>query len=98
MRTASALTIAALTAIALAFAGPARAGERWPAVPEEAVPQQTGHAGWIPWRCADGPVQNLYHGAWYDAPPAIYLGYAYRPFYRYTAWRVIPRTFVCAEK
>jgi len=74
MRTASALTIAALTAIALAFAGPARAGERWPAVPEEAVPQQTGHAGWIPWRCADGPVQNLYHGAWYDAPPAIYLG------------------------
>jgi hypothetical protein len=96
MRTASALTIAALTAIA--FAGPARAGERWPAVPEEAVPQQTGHAGWIPWRCADGPVQNLYHGAWYDAPPAIYRGYAYRPFYRYTAWRVVPRTYFCADR
>jgi len=98
MRTALALTIAALTAIAVSFAGPARAGEHWPAVPEEAGPRQIGHAGWIPWRCADGPVLNFYHGAYYDAPPAIYLGYAYRPFYRYTAWRIIPRTYFCADR
>jgi hypothetical protein len=98
MRTTSALTVAALTTIALTFSGPARAGERWLAVPEEAGPRQIGQTGWIPWRCADGPVQNLYHGARYDAPPAIYLGYAYRPFYRYTAWRVIPRTYFCADR
>ena len=49
-------------------------------------------------RCDDGPVFNLYHGAYYDAPPAVYLGYAYRPYYRYTAWHVVPRTYVCAER
>ena len=98
MRSALALTIAALSVIALSFTGPAHAGDFWPAVPEEAGPRPIGHGGWIPWRCADGPVLNLYHGAWYDAPPAIYRGYVYRPFYRYTAWRVIPRTYFCAEK
>ena len=36
-------------------------------------------------------------GAWYDVPPALYRGYAYRPYYRYTAYRVIPRTYFCTE-
>ena len=43
-------------------------------------------------------VFNYYHEAYYDAPPAIYLGHAYRPYYQYTAHRVFPRTYVCAER
>jgi hypothetical protein len=42
-------------------------------------------------------VQNLYHGALYREPPAIYRGYAYRPYYRYTASRVVPRTYFCVD-
>ena len=84
--------------LCLSPAAPAQAGHRWPAIPEEAGVRQLAGPGWAPYRCSDGPVFNLYHGALYDAPPAIFLGYAYRPYYRYTAWRVLPRTYVCAER
>ena len=40
-------------------------------------------------------LRNPYR-AYYDAPTAVWLGYVYRPYYRYTAYRVIPRTYVCA--
>ena len=99
MRNALVLTLAAaLAAIAASASGPAQAGGRWPVVPEEVGVRLLAGVGWVPWRCSDGPVLNLYHGAWYNAPPAIYLGYAYRPYYRYTAYHVIPRTYVCAER
>jgi hypothetical protein len=98
MRTMPALTFAAALAAIVASSPPARAGERWPAIPEEAGVRPLAGVGWVPYRCSDGPVFNLYHGALYDGPPAIYLGYAYRPHYRYTAWRVIPRTFACVER
>jgi hypothetical protein len=43
-------------------------------------------------------VQNFYYGAYYGGePPASYLGYAYRPYHRYTAYRIIPRTYLCSE-
>jgi hypothetical protein len=96
MKTALALTVAA--AIAASISGPAQARDRWPAVPEEVGVHQIGHVGWISYRCADRPVLNFYHGAYYDAPPAIYRDYAYRPYYRYTAYRVVPRTHFCSEK
>jgi hypothetical protein len=90
--------LALIAALAASSSGPALAGDRWPVVPAEAGVRPLAGVGWFPARCSDGPVFNLYHGAIYDAPPAIYLGYAYRPYWRYTAWRTIPRTFVCAER
>ena len=99
MTNASALiTAAALAATAVAFSGPAQAHERWPDIPPEVgagVP--IDRLAWIPYRCNDGPVNNFYHGAYYGGrPPAVFLGYAYRPYYRYAAYRVIPRTYFCS--
>jgi hypothetical protein len=78
------------------FAGNARAYDGWPAIPAETGIHSPASYGWIPYRCTERPVVNFYHGAWYGGqPPAIYRGIAYRPFYRYNAYRVIPRTYYC---
>jgi hypothetical protein len=99
MRNALAL-IAAAALTATAVAGPAQAHDRWPAIPPEigtGVPSD--RVVWIPYRCNDGPTYNYYHGAYYGGqPPAVFLDYAYRPFYRYTAYRVIPRTYFCSNR
>jgi hypothetical protein len=89
------MTAAAL--IAAALAAPAQAHERWPVIPAEVgVPPRIDGVGWASYRCAFGPVYNFYHNAYYGGePPAVYLGYAYRPFYRYAAYRVAPRTYFC---
>ena len=92
------MVAALVAAIAVSSSAPAKAYELWPAVPPEQGPRPLAGPGLLPWRCSDGYVLNLYHNAWYDAPPAIDRGYAYRPYYRYTAWRVIPRTYFCAER
>jgi hypothetical protein len=90
MRHASAQRIAAaLAAIIVPLA--AQAQERRPAIPAEQGVRPVGRVGWLPYRCSDGPVYNFYHG-----PPAVYLGFAYRPYYRYTAWHVVPRTYFCS--
>jgi hypothetical protein len=88
---------AALAAIELSSSGPAQARALWPDVPYEIGVRRIGGVGLVPWRCSDGPAQNYDHGAYYDVPPALYRGYAYRPYYRYTAYRVIPRTYFCTE-
>lgn len=100
MRNAMAQAIAAaLAAIAASSAEPAQAVERWvPAIPPEIGVLQVGRAGWVPYRCSDGPVYNFYDDALYGDPPAVHLGYVYRQHWRYTAWRVVPRTYVCAER
>ena len=89
------MTAAALTVVALA--APAQAHERWPVIPAEVgVPPRIDGVGWAPYRCTYGPVYNFYHDAYYGGePPAVYLGYAYRPYYRYAAYRVAPRTYFC---
>jgi hypothetical protein len=87
---------AALAAIAVSL--PAQAGTLWPDVPAEIGVRRIGELGLVPYRCVDGPADNYYHGAWYDVPPALYRGYAYRPYYRYTAYRVIPRNYFCTER
>jgi hypothetical protein len=98
MRNALAVMIAAaLAATAMPLPEKAKAQERWPAIPGEQGIRLVGRVGWLPHRCSDGPVYNFYHDALYDEAPAIYLGYAYRPYYRYTAWRVIPRTYFCSD-
>jgi hypothetical protein len=99
MKNPLALMIAALAAVAVPLAVPAQAHDHWAVIPAEiGVPPVVGDAGWLPYRCNDGPVYNFYHGAYYREPPALYLDYAYRPYYRYTAYRVIPRTYLCARR
>jgi hypothetical protein len=94
------IAAAMLAASALAFPGPAQAHEWWPDIPREiGVGAPIDRFALIPYRCSDGPVDNFYHGAYYRGqPPAVFLGYAYRPFYRYTANRVIPRTYFCSAR
>ena len=87
---------AALAAIAVSL--PVQAGQLRPDVPAEIGVRRIGELGLVPSRCVDGPANNYYHGAWYDVPPALYRGYAYRPYYRYTAYRVIPRNYFCMER
>ena len=95
MRNASALIIAA--AVAAIAVPAAQAGELRAVIPYEIGVAPSGSAGWLPYRCSDGPVYNFYHGALYSEPPALDRGYAYRPYYRYTAYRTIPRTYLCAR-
>jgi hypothetical protein len=98
MRNALALMIAtALNATVAAVAVPAQAHEPWPVIPPEiGVAPRIGGVGWAPYRCAVGPVYNFYFDAYYGGePPALYRGYAYRPYYRYAAYRVLPRTYLC---
>ena len=100
MRNAWALIAAALAATAVAVGAPAQAHDRWPAIPYEmGTGAPIDRAVWIPYRCNDGAVYNFYHGAYYGGqPPAVSVGYAYRPYYRYTAYRVIPRTYFCSGR
>jgi hypothetical protein len=101
MRNALALvTAAALAATGVAFPAPAQAHDRWPDIPDEVgAGAPIDGVVWIPYRCTDGPVYNFYHGAYYGGqPPAVFLGYAYRPYYRYMAYRVIPRTYFCSGR
>jgi hypothetical protein len=99
MRNILALLIAtALAAAALPVPQPAYAQARCPDIPGEIGVSQVGRAGWFPYRCSDGPVYNFYHNALYHEAPAVYLDHAYRPYYRYTAWHVIPRTYFCVER
>jgi hypothetical protein len=98
MRNISALYVMTfLAAIVMSEAQPARAHDLQPAVPAEIGFRQLAR-GWVPYRCSEEPVFNFYHGAWYDTPPAIWQGYAYRPYYRYSAWRALPRTYFCLER
>jgi hypothetical protein len=100
MRNTWALIAAALAGTAGAVGGPAQAHQRWPDIPYEVGTRAPiDRAVWIPYRCNDGPVYNFYHGAYYAGqPPAVFFDYAYRPFYRYTAYRVIPRTYFCSAR
>lgn len=98
MRNALALIVAAALAMTAAtILRPAQAHETWPAIPAELGTGAPIERIWIPYRCNEGPVQNFYHGAYYGRQaPAVYRGYAYRPYYRYAAYRVIPRTYFCS--
>jgi hypothetical protein len=92
------ITAAALAALSVALPEPAQAYDRRPDVPAEQGVYPVVRPGLIPWRCSGEPVYNFYHGAYYREAPAVYLGYAYRPHYRYAAWRVAPRTYFCSER
>jgi hypothetical protein len=90
---------AALVATAALLSLPAQAGERYLVVPEEiGIGPPPARYTWIPFRCTEGPADNFYHGAWYAGQPtALYRGRAYRPYYRYAAYRAGLRTYLCSE-
>ena len=48
-------------------------------------------------RPGDDPERQLEkdYAADGEEPPALYRGYAYRPYYRYSAYRRLPRTYFC---
>jgi hypothetical protein len=80
----------------LIAAAPARAGGPYPAIPPEVGVAPFIGPTWDAYRCAEGLPYNFYHGAYYgEEPPALYRGYAYRPYYRYSAYRRLPRTYFC---
>ena len=90
-------TVLIATAAVISLA--AQAQERWPGIPQEiGIGPPPARYALIPYRCGDWPADNFYQGAWYAGQPtALYRGHAYRPYYRYTAYRVAPRTYLCSE-
>ncbi|MBR0872661.1 hypothetical protein JQ633_20025 [Bradyrhizobium tropiciagri] len=94
---AIAAPLAVLVSAVILTAPQVQAGELRPTIPPELVTLYPLPPPAIPYRCSTGPVTNAYDGALYNAPPAVYRGFAYRPYYRYTAYRVVPQTYVCAE-
>ncbi|QPF81872.1 hypothetical protein IC762_18900 [Bradyrhizobium genosp. L] len=93
MKRTLALAVLALTVVAR----PVQSHEFLPAIPPELAVVSPVPPPLLPYRCTAGPVRIAYHGALYHEPPAIYRGYAYRPYYRYTAARLVPRTYFCVD-
>lgn len=92
------LSLAVLLA-AIALSTQAEAGRRLvPIIPPEIGVAPLGPAGIAPYRCDFGPAYNFYHDALYSQPPAMHGDYVYRPHYRYTAYRTVPRAYVCGER
>lgn len=83
----------------LIAASPAHAGGPYPAEPAEIGAAPFIGPTWDAYRCAEGTIYNFYHGAYYgEEPPALYRGDAYRPYYRYSAYRRLPRTYFCVTR
>ena len=97
MRNALALMIAAAVAvIAAPPRRPASARRSLPVIPYEFGIASPGRVGWFEYRCSGEPVYNFYHGAYYPQVPVVHDGFTYRQYYRYTADRKIPKTYLCA--
>ena len=89
----------AFCGIASALAAPVSAQQLWGARDPSGDRHRAAIAryGLIPFRCTDELPNNFYHDAYYRGSRPRFAGYAYRPFYRYTAYRVIPRTYFCVD-
>jgi hypothetical protein len=80
---------------AAALLAPAAAHEPFPVIPPELGVGSPTVRVIAPYYCE--PVAfNFYHGTNYAEPPATYRGYAYRYYYRYSAYRKVPLTYVCS--
>jgi hypothetical protein len=80
-----------------AFFSHVSAHERWPMIPPELGVQSPAVRLVAPYYC-EPFAYNFYHGTNYAEPPATYQGYAYRYYYRYSAYRQVPLTYVCSPK
>lgn len=91
------LTAVALQVACTAVLGlPAKAREPVPVIPPELGVQSPALRDLVPYGCVPF-TYNFYHGTNYAEPPATYRGYAYRYYYRYSAYRKAPLTYVCAH-
>jgi hypothetical protein len=91
--------LALMTAVAAIAIPPAQAGERvpvLPVIPYEFGIASPGRVGGFEYRCTSEPVYNFYHRAYYPQVPVVHDGFTYRQYYRYTADRKIPKTYLCA--
>jgi hypothetical protein len=78
-----------------AFLSQVAAHEHLPAIPPELGIHSPAVRVVAPYYC-EPFAYNFYHGTNYAEPPATYRGYAYRYYYRYSAYRQVPLTYVCA--
>ena len=72
-----------------------QAHEVRPIIPPELGVRSAGAPVPAPFYCVPY-AYNFYHGTNYSAPPAVHLGYAYRFYYRYSAYRKVPLEYVCS--
>lgn len=90
------LCLIVLAALGAGIVSAASAHQPRPAIPPEIGSAQFVGPIWSVYRCSGGPVYNFYHDTYYgEEPPALYRGYAYRPYHRYSAYRGLPRTYFC---
>jgi hypothetical protein len=92
------VTVAALQlGCAVAFFSQASAHEHLPVpvIPPELGVQSPAVRLVAPYYC-EPFAYNFYHGTNYAEPPATYGGYTYRYYYRYSAYRRVPVTYVCS--
>ena len=90
------LTVAALqVGCVVASFSQAAAHERWPVIPPELGIHSPAVRVVAPYYC-EPFAYNFYHGTNYAEPPATYRGYTYRYYYRYSAYRRVPVTYVCS--
>jgi hypothetical protein len=87
--------VAALVITAVVASRPVEARDHWAPYGSEVVV-----AGPVvaedPYLCTGVPVANLYDGIHFRKYiPAVHGGYAYRPYYRYSAYRAVPAAFAC---
>ena len=91
----SATIVAPQVGCAAASLAPVMAHERLPIIPPELGVQSPTARVVAPSYC-EPFAYNFYHGTNYAEPPATYQGYAYRYYYRYSAYRKVPLTYVCS--
>jgi hypothetical protein len=85
----------AIIAATVGCCGLAQAHEVWPIIPPELGVRSAGVPVLAPYVCVPY-AHNFYHGTNYSGPPAVHLGYAYRFYYRYSAYRRVPVEYVCS--
>jgi hypothetical protein len=89
-----ATVVALQVGCASAFLAPVAAREPVPVIPPELGVKSTTARVVAPYYCEPFAF-NFYHGTNYAELPATYRGYAYRYYYRYSAYRRVPLTYVC---
>jgi hypothetical protein len=88
--------LAALIVTVVAACSPAAGRDFWAPYDEDGFIPGTVVEVQPVYRCSPVPVVKAYDGMHFHRYiPAVHLGYAYRPFYRYSAYRVVPPTFAC---
>jgi hypothetical protein len=92
---ASATVVAFQIGWIAAFSVPVAAHELLPVIPPELGIRSPAVREVAPYYC-EPFAYNFYHGTNYAEPPATYRGYTYRYYYRYSAYRRVPLTYVCS--